>query len=49
MRQNNVKFGDLIERPGTYSTICVAADHEKTDSYDDVVKSKYRKPLRKMG
>ena len=26
----------------TYSNTCVAANHEKSDSYDDVVKSKYQ-------
>ena len=49
MRQNNVRFGDLVKGPGTYSTICVAADHEQSDSYDDVVKSKYTNLLRNMG
>ena len=39
MRQNNVKFGDFVEGPGTCSTICVAVDHKKSDSNDDVAKS----------
>ena len=41
MRWNDVKFGDFDEGLGTYSTMCVAADHEISDSYDDVVKTKY--------
>ena len=49
MRENDVKFGDFVEGPGTYSTMCVAADHEKPDSYDDMVSSKYPNLLRNMG
>ena len=37
----------FVEVPGAYSTM--AADHEKFDSYDDLVKSKYPKLLRNMG
>ena len=49
MRQNYFKFGDFAEGSGTYSTMCMAADHEKPDSYDDVVTSKYLNLLRNMG
>ena len=45
----DVKFEDFAEGPGTYSTMCVAADHEKHDSYDDRVTSKYPNLLRNMG
>ena len=41
MRQNAVKFGDFVECPGIYSTMCGVADHETSDLYNDVVKSKY--------
>ena len=43
------KFGDYVQGPGTYSTMCVAADHEKSDSYDDVVTNKYPNFLTNMG
>ena len=31
MRKNDVKIADFVEGPGTYSTMCLAADHEKSD------------------
>ena len=40
MRENDVKFGDFVEGPGTYSTMCVASDHEKSDSHHSVIKRK---------
>ena len=49
MRSSDVKFGDFAEGPGTYSTMCVTADHEKHDSYDDVVTSKHPNLMRNMG
>ena len=30
----------IVEGSGTYSTMSVAADHEKSDLFDDMVKSK---------
>ena len=44
MRQNDAKFEDFAEGPGTYFTVSVAADHEKFGSYDDVLKNKIPKP-----
>ena len=48
MRQNDVQVGDFVKGPWTYFTICVAADHKNSDSYDDVVKSKYPNLLNNM-
>ena len=42
MGENDVKFGDFVESPGTYSTMCVASDHEISDSHHGVIKRKFQ-------
>ena len=49
IRYYDVKFGDFVEGAVTYFTMCVAAHHEKSDSYHDVVKSNHPNLLRNMG